>query len=429
MIEEISAEQKDRVLRDAYARLETYTAEGIDVDKYSVDLKYWLEGQPEVAKATLRGRNTITVEFEDSTQVGVLLDRLRHYGSEYDYESHVPTDPVISRPDATARPWWEWWRWRWWRFPNTPGTTKALLFDPLYDDWPPESTTDSIETALKGAGYTVDKMRGSDGDLAHLETIESNEYGAIFVRSHGGVLVVDSNDKTHIMVRPFYDSYPDPAASGYNGIGVFYIGTNWGPKYTYAFNEEFVRHHLAATSFPNTLMHLLVCHGGDPKGEDDLIDAFLDFGVGCYAGWTRNASSAHGDPAAVAFFEYLCSAYGRTVSGAIEHIESLGHSPDLGTGADLVAYGDATLSLVGLRRIKVVLPVEALHIIQESPEESIEIAFELPPEAHIPDWSPIGGKLTPVDRRGRRRFIPWSRPVSIFGPEEAMEEAIESFAS
>lgn len=427
MEEKLSAEKKDKILKGAYAKLETYGAEGIGIDKYSVDLKYWLESQPGVTKATLRGRNTITVDFEDFTQVGILLDRLKHYGGEGDFQSYPSSISIARSIDRLPSiP----WRPKWWvKTPNTPGTTKALLFDPLYDDWPPEATTDSIESALKGAGYTVDKMLGNDGDLAHLETIESNKYGTIFIRSHGGILVVDGNDKIHIMVRPFYDTYPNPAASGYNGIGVFYVGTNWGPKYVYAFNEEFIRHHLASTNFPNTLMHLLVCHGGDPKGQDDLIDAFLDFGVGCYTGWTRNASLAHGDPAAVEFFEYLCGGYGRTVDGAIQRIESLGHSPDPGTGAELVSYGSQTCALRGWPRIVVKLAEKDIQILKKFPKDFIDIVVEPPVGIKFPDWSPWGGKLAPVDRMGRRRFIPYSGQTSIFNVEEAMEEAIEVFTS
>lgn len=426
MAEKLSPEKKDNILKSAYARLETYSREGKGVDKYSVDLKYWLESQPGVTKATLRGRNTITVEFEDSTQIGILLDRLQHYGGEGDYESYL--SPIsIARPiERVPSVLWQPIPW-WIKTPNTPGTRDALLFDPLYDDWPPESTTDSIESTLKSAGYTVDKILGNDGDLAHLETIEGKRYGTIFIRSHGGVLVVAGDDKIHIMVRPYFDNVPDPATAGYNGIGVFMVGTNWGPKYAYAFNEEFVRHHLASTQFPNTLMHLLVCHGGDPEGEDDMIDAFLDFGVGCYTGWTRNASLAHGDPAAVAFFEYLCGGYGRTVTGAINKIKSLGHSPDPSTGAELVSYGYKTCALVGLQRIVVRLPKEHVRILKEFPEQPIEIAIEPPVDIKIPDWSPWGGKLTPVDRMGRRRFIPSSESARIFSAEEAMEEAIEAY--
>lgn len=425
MAEKLSAEKKDKILKGAHAKLETYSAEGKGIDKYSVDLKYWLESQPGVTKATLRGRNTITVVFEDSTRVGILLDRLKHYGGEGDCQSYRPSIRApFARPPSIL------WRDGPWLpvFPNTPGTRKALLFDPLYDDWPPEATTDSIESALMGAGCTVDKMLGNDGDLAHLETIESNTYGAIFIRSHGGVLDVDGNDKIHIMVRPYYDNYPSPAASGYNGIDVFYVNTNWGYKYAYAFNEEFVRHHLASTNFPNTLMHLLVCHGGDPKGQDDLIDAFLDFGVGCYTGWTRNASLAHGDPAAVEFFEYLCGGYGRTVAGAIQRIKSLGHSPDPGTGAELVAYGSTTLALRGFPRIEIALAEKEIQILKKFPKDFVEIVVEPPAGIEIPDWwSPWGGKLTPVDRMGRRRFIPNSGQISAFGAGEAMEEAIEMY--
>ena len=150
MEEKLSAEKKDKILKGAYAKLETYSAEGIGIDKYSVDLKYWLESQPGVAKATLRGRNTITVDFEDSTQVGILLDRLKHYGGEGDFQSYPSSISIarsIERLPSTR------WRPKWWvKTTNTPGTTKALLFDPLYDDWPPEATTDSIESALKDAG-------------------------------------------------------------------------------------------------------------------------------------------------------------------------------------------------------------------------------------------------------------------------------------
>jgi len=427
MPEKLSSEEKDTILKGAYARLETYSAEGMGIGKYSVNLKYWLEDQPGVARATLRGRNTITVEFEDTTQVGILLDRLSHYGGEGGYEVNTPIFPIL--PRSIRRRVLEWPPQPWWmEHTNTPETRTALLFDPLYDDWPPESTTDGIETALQSAGYTVDKMLGDEGDLDHLETIESRRYGVIFIRSHGGVLVVDGDDKIHVMVRPYYDTYPDPASSGYNGIGVFFVGTNWGPKYVYAFNEEFVRHHLAATNFPNTLMHLLVCHGGDPKGEDDLIDAFLDFGVGCYTGWTRNASLAHGDPAAVEFFEYLCGGYGRTVASAIGRIESLGHSPDPGTGAELVSYGSDTLCLRGRPKITVHLPKADVEILKRHSEELVEIIIESPTDIKIPDWSPIGGKLSPVDRMGRRRFIPNS-PMRIFSAEEAMEEAIGAFTS
>ncbi len=419
MKKEVSAKVKDGILKNAFKKLETYREEGKGLDKYSVDLKYWLESQPEVTNVTLRGQNTITVEFEDSTQVGILLDRMNMYGGRGAYDDrYLPSRPSVPDPiDLIKSPLERSWVIR---TPNTPGTKKALLFDPLYDDWPPDATTDSIEQSLKGAGYTVDKILSNDADLAHLDTIESKQYGVIFIRAHGGVLNVNGNDMTHIMVRPFFDSYPSPSASGYTGIGVFYVSTNWGPKYTYAFNSEYVRHHLATANFPNTLMHLLVCHGGDPLGQDDMIDAFIDLKVGCYTGWTRNASSTHGDPAAVEFFKYLCGGYGRTVVKAIQHIQSLGHSPDSGTGAELVYYGSYTLALLGYPKIIIKIPQKDVLILKKFPKEIVEIIVERPPGIKIPDWSPWGGKLLPVDQEGVRRFVPNSDLESIFDLEELM---------
>lgn len=421
---QLSTEQKDKIIKNAFERLQTYQADGRGLAEYSVDVMYWLKKQPEVAEATLRGRSTLTVEFEDGTQVGILLDSLNRYGGSDD----VRFDPSVTASFAGNRRLFP-ITWPWKRKVRTPGTKKALLFDPLYDDWPPESTTDGIEQALQDAGYTVDKMLGSNGDLAHLETIENARYGVIFMRTHGGLLVVNGDDKIHIMTRPFFDTLPNPANSGYTGIGVFLVNTNWGPKYAYAFNEQFVRNHLAAARFPDTVMHLLVCFGGAPEGSDDLIDAFLDFSVGCYTGWTRTASSAHGDPAAVAFFEYLCGAYGRTIAGAINHIESLGHSPDSQTSAELVAYGNGKLCLIGLPKIVITLAKEHLQLIRELPKEHIELVVEMDPEVHLPDWTVVGGKLAPVDRLGRRRFIPNSNWPRILGIGDRMEDAVEEFVS
>jgi len=427
----LSAQQKDAIMRAASSRLESHVAEGKGLDKYSVELKNWLEQQEGVSRATLRGRTTITVEFVDGTQIGLLLERNRMYGGCCEADRSVsplgvvaktvPSLPAIRDITVVATvPWL-----------TTPGSKKVLLFDPLYDDWPPEATTDSIEKALIGAGYTVDKMLGNSGDLAHLETIESGNYGVIFMRSHGGILVVGGDDHIHIMVRPYFDMPPNPATCGYDGIGVFYVGTNWGNKYAYAFNDEFVLHHLGATRFPNTLMHLLVCHGGDPAGTNDMIKAFLDSGVGCYTGWTRNASLTHGDPAAVEFFDYLSGGFGRTVDGAIKRIESLGHSPDPGTAAELRGYGScARMSLRAYPRIVIELEREHVTILERFPHDFIDVEIRPPEGIHIPDWSPWGGKISPIDRAGGRRFVPNPRVVNLLraGNEAAgMFEAIQAF--
>ena len=88
MPENISPEKKDKILKDAVGKLDTYNKEGLGIDKYSVDLKYWLESGPET-KATLRGGNTITVEFENPTQVGILLDRMDKYGGGGDCIEYI----------------------------------------------------------------------------------------------------------------------------------------------------------------------------------------------------------------------------------------------------------------------------------------------------------------------------------------------------
>jgi len=93
----------------------------------------------------------------------------------------------------------------------------------------------------------------------------------------------------------------------------------------------------------------------------------------------------------------------------------------------LVSYGSKTCALLGLQRIVVKLAEKNIQILKKFPKDFVEIVIEPPAGIKFPDWSPWGGKLVPVDRMGRRRFIPYSGLNSIFSVEEAMEEAIEVF--
>ena len=124
-------------------------------------------------------------------------------------------------------------------------------------------------------------------------TLDQKRYGVVFIRTHGGMEWVGGDSKLHIMVRPFFDTVPP--ASGYTGTGVMYVGTNWGYKYAYSFNDQFVSTYMTSPPFPDTLMHLLVCYGAATEAENDMIPAFLSRGVGCYTGWTLTASSTYGD--------------------------------------------------------------------------------------------------------------------------------------
>ena len=91
-------------------------------------------------------------------------------------------------------------------------------------------------------------------------------------------------------------------------------------------------------SFPNSLMHLLVCHSASPRAADNIIPALLDRGVGCYVGWTKLVCTTYGDPAAMMLFEQLRD--GVAVAETIVSIQAAGYSPDQNTGAALKAFGN-----------------------------------------------------------------------------------------
>jgi hypothetical protein len=340
-IKEIEPNKKDSIVKGAYKKLTTYQAKGFDLRDQSADLKSWLEGQNEVEEVSAYGNTDITVKFKDKTQVTILLGRDKTYGASTDkcqkdffkdgYSSSNVEDPH-------------------------PVSKKAAVIDTLRDDWPPASTPDGIFSILKGAGYNVDYIKSDNANLQFFARFDDNEYGVVFIRSHGGMINVAGDDKLHIMVRPFFSSFPP--SSGYNGIGIFTVGTNVLPQgfaYAYAFNNLFVQQYMNNRHFPNSLFHLLVCQSANPLAQDDMIKSFLDRGVGCYTGWTDTASSAYGDPSAVQFFTVLCESSANPinkVADAISIISSAGMSPDPDTGAVLVAHGSDNMQIIDYYMIR-----------------------------------------------------------------------------
>jgi hypothetical protein len=353
--EKIEASKKDAIVKTTYEKIYNFQSRGYAAEKQSTDIKKWLEEQDEVESVSVYGDTDITVKFKDKTQVGILLNRKKIYGGVSEKNLDVkPNQPIFSSRIEDPHP----------------ISQKAAVIDTLRDDWPPISTPDDIINLLKGAGYDIDDIQNDSANLKFFSTLDDNEYGVVFIRSHGGMMNVAGDDKLHIMVRPFFTSFPP--ASGYSGVGVFTVGTDVLPQgyaYAYAFNDGFVKQYMNNRNFPNSLFHLLVCHGGNPLAKDDMIKAFIDRCVGCYTGWTANASLAHGDPAAVQFFKVLCDSNANppnTVADAINQITSSGHSPDPQTSAVLVAYGANAMQIIGCYIIK-----EVSRIIIRTPSGTV----------------------------------------------------------
>ncbi len=331
----MEAKEKDRILKGALKMAGARHMAGHALSDYAPDTRGYLARQPGVEEVRDYKGTDITVRFVDQTQVTVLLGRDRTYGGG-------PAAPGGAAPAPSPS----------YAGGDSPGWSKAGVLDPLWDDWPPQATPLGIVAALSGQGYQVEHVKANAVDLPFMTGLDAKRYGAIFIRTHGGTMWVGNDAKLHIMVRPFFNSWPP--ASGYTGVGVFLVGTSWGDKYAYAFNDQFVSTYMSGVPFPNTLMHLLVCFGAAPDAQNDMIPAFLSRGMGCYSGWTDTASSTYGDPAAVTFFQRVAG--GNTVAQATAHIASIGSSPDPDTGAVLVAHGNSGMHLqlpfIGNKRTK-----------------------------------------------------------------------------
>ena len=394
--EKIDRKVKDTIVKQAYGLLGEYGAKGYGPKKSSRSLVEWIEKQEDVERVSVYSDMDITVEFKDNTRVGILLNRDKIYGGMGDIRKLRKTPISV-------------WHRPCFRIGDTPNSKKAGVLDPLYDDWPPQSTPDDICDLLDDAGYDVEFVSGDDVNLNFFSGLDEKQYGVVFIRTHGGMINVDGDDKLHIMARPFFDDYPPD--SGFDGVNVFVVYTNWGYKYAYAFNNEFVLNYMNTNRFPDSLFHLLVCHGGDPLAEDDMVNTLMSLGVGCYTGWTANASSTYGDPAAVQFFDVLCDTSGtpNDVGDAIDDIASVGRSPDPHTGAVLMAFGKENMQLrKSIICLELKLDKKQLEIMKKVPDEMIEMRVALPKGVTVfrdPGGRPDGGMVLPAMRDGRRIFI------------------------
>ncbi len=361
----IAAERKDLIIKTVHEKARTLKARPAAVKERASEAKNWLEQQPEVESVLLIGESDITVRFKDGTRVGIMLNRRDMYGGGGQDGASAETTSVLHRRTSDVEA----------KGDPHPISHRACVIDTLYDDWPGTATPDTIVNTLKGAGYEVDLTKSNDANLKFLSNLDDPEYGVVFIMTHGGMMNVSGENRLHIMARPFFTSFPP--TSGYTGVEVFTVDTNCvaqGWAYVYAFNNLFVNQYMNNKYFPNTLFHLLVCHGADPDAQNDMIQTLLGRGVGCYTGWTKNASGTHGNPAAVQFFQVLCNSTANptnTVANAISQITASGHSPDPGTTAVLVAHGVSNMQIINCFVVR-----EASHImIQDSSGKTLKKGF------------------------------------------------------
>ncbi|MFX1394634.1 MAG: hypothetical protein ACFFAH_13800 [Promethearchaeota archaeon] len=393
MEKEIESSIKDSIIKEAYKLLENYKTKGYSTKKRVADLVEWLKKDENVEKVSIYKDTDITVEFKDKTIVGILLNRDKFYGAIGELKRYfrIPFSKKFLKPC--------------WLQGDIPNSKQAGVVDTLYDDGFPQSTPDDIRVLLTNVGYNEEFVSNDNADLAFFSDLDQKNYGVLFLRSHGAILNVAGDQKLHIMARPFFTSFPP--ASGYDGVNVFTLGSN---KFAYAFNNEFVIKYMKTNKFPDSIFHLLVCHGGDPLAENDMIDTFLDRGVGCYTGWTDIASVTYGDPAAVLFFEILCDTTDTPddIEDAIDAVIAAGYSPDPSTGAELRAYGKENMQFRRSICLELSLSEKGIQTLKKFADEVIEIRVALPEKVVKfpgPDGRPDGGKILPETKAGRRIFI------------------------
>ncbi len=77
---EISGDVKDRIIKEAYERIQSYEAQGVPSQQIMDEIRARLVEQEEVEEIRMAYGTDLTVRFADGTQVGILLGRKRAYG-------------------------------------------------------------------------------------------------------------------------------------------------------------------------------------------------------------------------------------------------------------------------------------------------------------------------------------------------------------
>jgi len=76
----IPGDVKDRIVREAYERIETLEAQGIPSQQGLAEIRTWLTAQEEIEEVRTFHETDLTVRFADGTQIGILLGREQAYG-------------------------------------------------------------------------------------------------------------------------------------------------------------------------------------------------------------------------------------------------------------------------------------------------------------------------------------------------------------
>jgi len=77
---QIPGELKDKVVKEAYRRIQVSEAEHVPTEQALTEIMAWLQEQDEVKDTKAFSTTDLTVRFVDGTQIGILLGRRQAYG-------------------------------------------------------------------------------------------------------------------------------------------------------------------------------------------------------------------------------------------------------------------------------------------------------------------------------------------------------------
>ena len=94
---QIPGELKDKVVKEAYRRIQVYEAEEVSTEQALTEIMAWLSEQDEVEDTRAFSTTDLTVRFRDGSQIGILLGRRQAYGP-------LASPQETKGGDATSKP-------------------------------------------------------------------------------------------------------------------------------------------------------------------------------------------------------------------------------------------------------------------------------------------------------------------------------------
>lgn len=211
---------------------------------------------------------------------------------------------------------------------------RAALIDQLSPAYASEAFQSSVTADIGSFGLPLDVYEGDQVDVGLYRGIGQKHYGVLVIRSHSGILELESTENESITALFTNEPYSDSKhVAEQLGDRILIVRPFEGDReLTFGVTPEFFRQSMRG-QLPGTVV---VVAGCSILSRTDLAEALISRGASVVISWDRSVGLEHVDEATALLVHYLL-AEGKTVEDAVvaAMVEA---GPDPEFGASLKFY-------------------------------------------------------------------------------------------